>query len=99
MTDSLALRWGSREIVERFLFIPGESYVAGEPKHLEKLNSLVVDVGEHNQSAALFRDVDDPEEDRDADTINQLGVAEVYDQRAATRIKLLLTFALDPFAR
>ena len=70
MTNSLALRGGSREIVERFLFIPGERHVARQSKHLEQLYSLVVDVGENNQGAAFFSYVDDAEEDRDTDTVD-----------------------------
>lgn len=84
--------------MERFLFIPGERHVARQPKHLKQLYRLVVYVRENNQRAAFFRNVDDPEKDRNADTVNQFGVAEVYYQRTAAGIKLLLTLPLDPFA-
>lgn len=84
--------------MERFLFIPGERHVAGQAQHLKQLNSLVVYIGENNQRATFLRNVDNAEEDRDPDTVNQLSVAEVYDQRTTARIKLLLAFTLDPFA-
>jgi hypothetical protein len=84
--------------MERFLFISGERHMSGQPQHLEQLNRLVVYVGENHERPAFLRNIDDAEEDRDADAVNQLGIAEIYDQRAATGIKLLLTFTLDPFA-
>jgi hypothetical protein len=94
----MALCRGNCEIVERFLLILGERHVAGQPQHLKQLHRLVVYVGENNQGPAFLRNIDDAEKDRDADTVNQLGVAEVDDQRTAPGIELLLTFPLDPFA-
>jgi hypothetical protein len=53
--------------------------MACQSKHLEQFNGLIIDVGEDNLSAALFGDVNDAEQDRDADTVNEFGVAEVND--------------------
>ncbi len=89
---------GVGEIGESFLFIFGEHDVARQPEHLEQLHRLVVYVGEHNQGAALFGDVDDAEQDGDADAVDQFSVAEIDDQGAGAGIELLLTLALDPFA-
>ena len=71
--------------------------MAGQSKHLEQLDCLIVDIGEDDLRAALFGDVDDAEEDRDSDTINQFGVAEINNEGAATAIQLPATLALDLF--
>jgi len=68
-----------RKIQNCFLFIFREHNMACQSKHLEQFNGLIIDVGEDYLSAALFRDVNDAEQDRDADTVNEFGVAEVND--------------------
>ncbi len=73
--------------------------MARQAQHLEELHRLVVHVGEHDQSAILFRDVDYAEQDGDTDAVDELCVAEIDYQRAGAGIELLLTFALDSFAR
>lgn len=80
---------------ERFLFILRENDVACQAKHFEQLHCLVFYVGEDNQRAAFFRDVNYAEEDGNADTVHQLSVAEIYNQRSAAQIKLLLALALN----
>ncbi len=68
-----------------------------QSQHFEQLNRFVVDVGEHDNRAAFFRDVYDAEQDGDADAIHQLGVAEIDHERAAAGIKLLFAFAFNSF--
>ena len=98
MTNCLRLcRWRS-ETGERFLFILGEHDVARQAEHLEELDGFIVDVGEHHQRTAFLGDVDDPEQDGNADAIDEFGVAEIDDQRAGAGIELLLTLTLDSFA-
>jgi hypothetical protein len=41
---------------------PREHNMAGQSKHLEQLDCLIVDVRKDNARAALFGDVDDAEE-------------------------------------
>ena len=71
--------------------------MAGQSKHLEQLDCLIVDIGEDDLRAALFGDVDDSEEDRYTDTVNQFGIAEINDERAATATQLPTTLAFDLF--
>ncbi len=72
--------------------------MARQPKHLEQLNRLAVYIGKDNQRAVLFSDIDDAEQDRYADAVYQLSIAEINYQRAGAGVELLLTFAFDPFA-
>lgn len=92
------LRRGRRKAGESFLFIFGKHYVARQAQHLEELHCLVVYVGEHDERAILFRDVDYAEQDGDTDAVDELRVAEIDYQRAGAGIELLLTFPLDSFA-
>ena len=55
--------------------------MARQSKHFEQLHGLVVHVREYNQGAALFRDVDDAEQDGNTDAVDEFGVAEI-DYRA-----------------
>jgi hypothetical protein len=71
--------------------------MAGQSKHLEQLYGLMVDIGKDDLRAALFGDVDDAEENRDTDTVDEFGVAEINNQCAATTLELPPTFTLDPF--
>jgi hypothetical protein len=87
-----------REIHQGFSFILREYNMAGQAKHLEQLDGLIVDFRKDNTRPALFGDVDDAEENRDADTVNEFGVAEINNQRAATALELPATFALDLFS-
>lgn len=93
------LRRTFRKTGERFLLILGERHMTRQAKHLKQLNGFVVYVGEDYQGAALFRDVDDAEQDRYADAVHELGVAEIDNQRARSGIKLFLALALDPLPR
>ena len=79
------------------MLVLGEQYVAGESKHFEQFNCLMIHFREGDPRAVLFGDVDDAEQDRDADAVDELRVAEIYDQSAATAIELPAAFALDLF--
>jgi hypothetical protein len=68
---------------KRFLFILREHDVARQAKHFEELHCLALYVGEDNQCAAFFRDVDNAEEDGNTDTVHQLSVAEIDNERSA----------------
>lgn len=72
--------------------------MAGQPKHVEQLDGLIVNVGKNDLRAALFSDVDDAEENRDSDTVNEFGVAEIDNEGAAATLELPPTLALDPFS-
>jgi hypothetical protein len=71
--------------------------MAGQSEHLEQLYRLIIDIGKDNLRAALFGDVDDAEENRNTDTVDEFGVAEINNQRAATAVQLPATFALNFF--
>jgi hypothetical protein len=86
-----------RKIQNCLSFVLREYNMAGQSKHFEQLDCLIVDIGEDDLRAALFSDVDDAEENRDSDTVDELGVAEVNNQRAATAIQLPATLTLDLF--
>lgn len=98
MTYCLALRRAGGKIGESFLFIRSEHDVACQSQYLEELDRLAVYVGEHHQRTSFFCNVDDPQQDGDADAINEFGVAEIDDQGAGAGVELLLTFALDSFS-
>ena len=72
--------------------------MARQPKHLEQLNRLAVYIGKDNQRSVLFSDIDDAEQDRYADAVYQLSIAEINYQRAGSGVELLFTLAFDPFA-
>jgi hypothetical protein len=72
--------------------------MAGQSKHLEQLDCLIVDIGEDDLRAALFGDVDDAEENRYSDTVNELGVAEINHEGAAPAAELPATLALNLFS-
>ena len=55
----------------------------------------MINIGEDHAGAALLGDRDDTQQDRDADAVDQLGVAEIDYERTTTRIKAVLTLALD----
>lgn len=67
-------------IGESFLLILRQQDVAGETEHIKQFNCLVIDVGEDNLGTVFFGDVNDSEENGDAYTVNELSVAEIYDQ-------------------
>jgi hypothetical protein len=71
--------------------------MAGQPKHVEQLDGLIVNVGKDDLGAALFSDVDDAEENRYSDTVNEFGIAEINHEGAAPTIELPATLALDFF--
>ena len=71
--------------------------MAGQSEHLEQLNGLNVDIGKGNLSAALFSDVNDAEENRYSDTINEFGIAEIDNEGAAPTLQLPTALVLDPF--
>ncbi|HEU4834442.1 MAG TPA: hypothetical protein VFS90_08510 [Pyrinomonadaceae bacterium] len=89
----------TRKAGESFSFVFREYNMAGQSKHLEQLYGLIVDIGKDDLRAILFGDVDDAEENRDSDTVDEFGVAEINNERTAATIKLPATFALNLFPR
>ena len=85
------------EIREGFVFILRKYNVAGQAKYFEQRDCLVVYFGKNDAGAALFRNVNDPEEDRDTDTVNEFGLAKVNDERPATTTQLSPALTLNFF--
>ena len=98
MSHGLSLGGGNGQAGERFLFIFRQHDVACQAQHLKELHGFLFHVREDNQRAALFRDVDDAEQDGDADAVDQLGVAEIDNEGASARLELVPAFALNFFA-
>ena len=59
------------------MFVFRQRYVTRQSQHLKQFDRLIVHIGKDNAGSALFGDGDDPEEDRDPDAVNKLGVAEI----------------------
>jgi hypothetical protein len=72
--------------------------MACQSKHLEQFNGLIINIGKDDLSAALFSDVDDAEENRYSDTVNELGVAEINNERTTPTLELPSTLVLNLFA-
>jgi hypothetical protein len=85
------------EIQEGFVFILRKQNMAGQTKHFEQRDCLIVYFGKNDAGAALFRNVDDPEEDRDTDTVNEFGLAKVNDECPATAIQTSPALTLNFF--
>src|SRR5918999_3232189 len=83
---------------ERVLFAVGEDDEARQAEQLEELERVRAHAGEGDARAAPLGLVDDAEQDRDADAVDQLRVAEVDDERAAAPLHPLQTLALDTLA-
>ena len=79
-------------------FVFGEHNMTGQPEHFEQLHGLIVYVGEGDLCAALFRDVDDAEQDRDADTVDELRITEIDNQRTTAAVELATALAFDLFS-
>ena len=90
-----SLESGKRQ--QRFVLVFRKYNMPRQTKHFEELDGLSVYFRESDLRAALLRNVDDSEEDRDTDTIHQLRIAEVDDQRAATSIELPAALTFDFF--
>jgi hypothetical protein len=88
----------TRKIQKGFSFILREYNMAGQSKHVEQLDGLIINIGKDDLRAALFGDVDDAEENRYSDAVNEFGVAEINNEGAATAFELPATFALDLFS-
>ena len=71
--------------------------MACQSEHLEQFNGLIVDIGKDDLGAAPLSDVNDAEENRDSDTVDEFGVAEINNERAAATIELPATLALNLF--
>ena len=83
---------------ERGLLALGHRDVAPQAQEFEQLERVAVDVGEDDGRAPLLGDVDDAEQERDADAVDQLGALEVDDERAAAGFELEAALALDALA-
>jgi hypothetical protein len=71
--------------------------MARQAKHLKELHGLTVYIRKSDLRATLLRNVNDSEEDRDTDAVDQLRITEVDHQRAATTVQLPATFMLNFF--
>src|SRR5215208_8102820 len=80
---------------ERLVVAVGEDDEARQAEQLEELERVQTHVGEGDARAAPLGLVDDPEQDRDADAVDQLRVAEVDDERAAAPLDPRQALALD----
>ena len=96
MDERRGLETGKRE--QRLAFIFCKRNVTGQSEHIEQLHCLTVYFREDDLCAALLSDVYNSEEDRDADTVNELCIAEINHQRAtaAVDVAAALTFDLFP---
>src|SRR5215213_1455055 len=83
---------------ERLVVAVGEDDEAGEPEQLEELERVQAHVREGDARAAPLGLVDDAEQDRDADAVDQLRVAEVDDERTAAPLHPRQALALDALA-
>jgi hypothetical protein len=72
--------------------------MAGNAKHVKQFYRAFIDIGKCDTSAIIRGGVDNPEEDRDADTIDELGTGKIDYQIFAAFIELTPTFRLDLLA-
>ena len=98
MACRLRLRAKAGEGSQGFLFVLCQHYMPRQSQHLEKLNGLIVNVGKHNTGIALLGNVDDSHQDRDADAVDELSVAEIDDERATAGIETVFAFPLNSLA-
>ena len=96
MDERRGLETGKRE--QRLAFISCERNVTGQSEHIEQLHCLTVYFREDDLCAALLSDVYNSEENRDADTVDEFRVAEVYHQRAAATVELAAALTFDLFS-
>src|ERR1044071_595475 len=82
----------------RLLLVFGEEDEAREAEQLEELERVQAHVREGDAGAAPLGLVDDAEQGRDADAVDQLRVAEVDDERAAAPLHPRQTLPLDALA-
>ena len=83
---SLVAETGTRNIelcqrTQSLLFVLCQRDVTGQPQHLEKLYGLLVNVRENKLRPDTFGGIYDAQKNRDTDTVNQLGVSEIDDER------------------
>ena len=90
-----SLEAGKRQ--QRFVLVFRKYNMPRQTKHVEELDGLTVYFREGDFRATLLRNVNDSEEDRDTDTVHQLSIAEVDDQRTATAIQLPAALTFDFF--
>src|SRR6266550_1918849 len=80
-----------------FRFVFGQHNVAGQTKHFEQFNCLLIYIRKNNLSSALLGNINNSQENGNADAIDQFGVAEINNKRPTTCIQLPATFALYSF--
>ena len=69
-----------------------------QPEHFEQLAGFGADFGKDDLCVGIGSGVDNAEQDRNADAVDDLGVFEIDDQRFAARVDLPAAFAFDPLA-
>lgn len=72
--------------------------MARQSEHKEELRGVIVDVAEAEARFSFFRRVNHAQQNRDADAVDDLGVAEIDHERAATVLQSVAAFALRPLA-
>jgi hypothetical protein len=87
-----------RERQECFLFVCGQRDVTRQPKHLEKLDGLMINIREDKLRASIFGCVYDAQKNGDAYAVDEFRLAEIDNQRAAAHFQLPATFARDALA-
>ena len=98
MTDGFRNGSKLRERTDSFLLVLCQRDVARQAEHLEELNSLLIDIGEDESRAGGLDRINDAQQNRDADAVDQLCLTEVDNKSAATRFQLPTAFTLDALA-
>ena len=70
----------------------------GEAEHFEQLNGVLVNIREHNAGTIVRRGVDNAEQDRDADAVDDLGLGKADYLFLTSRLELAAALVLDLFA-
>jgi len=70
----------------------------GQTKHIKQFDGLFFYLGKNHAGTGSSRGIDDAEEDRDSDAVDNLGLRKVYDELLAAFVQTAAAFALDLFA-
>src|SRR2546421_498751 len=98
MTDGFRNGSKLRERGKRFLLVLRQRDVARQAEHLEELNGLLIDIGEDESRAGGLDRINDAQQNRDADAVDQLSLTEVDNKSATASFQLPTAFTLNAFA-
>ena len=73
-------------------------YVLRKTKHIEKFDSVLVDIGKCYFRAIILRGIDHSKQDRDPDAVYKFGLREVDNDLFTARFDAPAAFILDLFA-